>query len=269
MLDLADKLVKTRTSRNACSISTAFPKDAYTVTREDNHHRSLASLEAESVQSSDLAKDHQIITSLGHSSSDEQGVNSPLVESTKVQPFSKNGYNQDFKAEKNIELKENAGNASLNEEISMLTEMFPEACSLELQICLMVANGDVESAVQLMLLKKEDIDKEWKENIHQTVDHVSPKTHRPSVKREQLHQDGQQGLKEQIMAKYGYVEVSQDERTHQPVLHKQDEKKLVRYRDNQVVSTKGERFSLVKQEESEEMKKTYVNIKPARKYRFH
>lgn len=49
----------------------------------------------------------------------------------------------------------------------------------------------------------------------------------------------------------------------------QDEKKLVRYRDNQVVSTKGERFSLVKQEESEEMKKTYVNIKPARKYRFH
>lgn len=71
------------------------------------------------------------------------------------------------------------------------------------------------------------------------------------------------------MAKYGYVEVSQDERTHQPVLHKQDEKKLVRYRDNQVVSTKGERFSLVKQEESEEVKKTYVNIKPARKYRFH
>ncbi|PFX28090.1 CUE domain-containing protein 2 [Stylophora pistillata] len=175
MLDLADKLVKTRTSRNACSISTAFPKDAYTVTREDNHHRSLASLEAESVQSSDLAKDHQIITSLGHSSSDEQGVNSPLVESTKVQPFSKNGCNQDFKAEKNIELKENAGNASLSEEISMLTEMFPEACSLELQNCLMVANGDVESAVQVMLLKKEDIDKEWKENIHQTVDHVSPK----------------------------------------------------------------------------------------------
>ena len=49
----------------------------------------------------------------------------------------------------------------------------------------------------------------------------------------------------------------------------QGEKKLVRYRNNQVVSTKGERFSYVKQEESEEMKRTYVNIKPARKYRFH
>lgn len=49
----------------------------------------------------------------------------------------------------------------------------------------------------------------------------------------------------------------------------QDNKKLVRYRDNQVVSTKGERFSWVKQQENEEMKKTYVNLKPARKYRFH
>ena len=49
----------------------------------------------------------------------------------------------------------------------------------------------------------------------------------------------------------------------------QEEKKLVRYRNNQVVSTKGERFSYAKQEESEEMKKTYVNLKPARKYRFH
>lgn len=57
----------------------------------------------------------------------------------------------------------------------MLTEVFPEACSLEIQNCLMVANGDVESAVQLMLVKKENIDEEWKENVHQTVDHVSPK----------------------------------------------------------------------------------------------
>lgn len=49
----------------------------------------------------------------------------------------------------------------------------------------------------------------------------------------------------------------------------QENKKPLRYRDNQVVSTKGERFSLVKKQESEDMKKTYVNIKPARKYRFH
>lgn len=46
-------------------------------------------------------------------------------------------------------------------------------------------------------------------------------------------------------------------------------KKMVRYLDGRVVSTKGERFTEVKKEEDEEMKKTYVNLKPARKYRFH
>lgn len=46
-------------------------------------------------------------------------------------------------------------------------------------------------------------------------------------------------------------------------------KKLVRYHGNQVVTTKGERYQLVKTNETEDMKKTYVNLKPARKYRFH
>ena len=44
--------------------------------------------------------------------------------------------------------------------------MFPEACSLEIKNCLMVASGNVESAVQLMLLKKENVDEEGKENCH-------------------------------------------------------------------------------------------------------
>ncbi|MEJ1276304.1 CUE domain containing 2 [Cricetulus griseus] len=46
-------------------------------------------------------------------------------------------------------------------------------------------------------------------------------------------------------------------------------KKLIRYIDNQVVSTKGERFKDVRNPEAEEMKATYINLKPARKYRFH
>lgn len=32
---------------------------------------------------------------------------------------------------------------------------------------------------------------------------------------------------------------------------------------------KGERFSDVKKDETEEMKKTYINLKPAKQYRFH
>ena len=48
---------------------------------------------------------------------------------------------------------------------------------------------------------------------------------------------------------------------------------MVRYRDNKVVNTKGERFTIQskreKDLESEEMKKTYINLKPLRHYRFH
>ncbi len=55
------------------------------------------------------------------------------------------------------------------------------------------------------------------------------------------------------------------------LLYVQDSKKMVRYRDNQVVSTKGERFTVLtkKDLEPDGMKKTYINLKPLRKYRFH
>ena len=46
-------------------------------------------------------------------------------------------------------------------------------------------------------------------------------------------------------------------------------KKLIRYIDNQVVSTKGERYKDIKKPESKEMKRTYISFKPARKYKFH
>ncbi len=44
---------------------------------------------------------------------------------------------------------------------------------------------------------------------------------------------------------------------------------MLRYRDNVVVSTKGERYTTESNKDSEEMKKTYINLKPLRKYRFH
>ena len=49
----------------------------------------------------------------------------------------------------------------------------------------------------------------------------------------------------------------------------QESKKMVRYLDSQVVSTKGERFTEIKKKEEDDMKKTYVNLKPAKQYRFH
>lgn len=44
---------------------------------------------------------------------------------------------------------------------------------------------------------------------------------------------------------------------------------MVRYLDGRIVSTKGERFTEIKKEDADEMKKTYINLKPAKKYRFH
>ena len=39
----------------------------------------------------------------------------------------------------------------------------------------------------------------------------------------------------------------------------QEDKKMIRYRDGKIVSTKGERYTQVTKAESEEMKKSYVN----------
>ena len=64
--------------------------------------------------------------------------------------------------------------------VSVLAELFPKACSLELEHCLRVANGDTESAVQLMLLKgTEDNKEEGKENCGGILD-FSPKVREQS-----------------------------------------------------------------------------------------
>ena len=53
-------------------------------------------------------------------------------------------------------------------------------------------------------------------------------------------------------------------------LYLQEPKKLIRYLDNKIVTTKGERFvEIKKDDEAEVVKKTSVNLKPARQYRFH
>ena len=48
---------------------------------------------------------------------------------------------------------------------------------------------------------------------------------------------------------------------------------MVRYYESKVVTTKGEKYFELKTEEDEEaaklLKKTFINLKPARKYRFH
>lgn len=134
-----------------------------------------------------------------------------------------------------------------------LLEMFPKCSLSEARSALSIAKGDMEEAVRLIIegdvqLSHTPLNVNHGKNISSLAD---------------------QKLKESILEKYMHVDREEDNKTHRPVAPKDAPKKLVRYHSNQVVTTKGERYQLVKTNEAEEMKKTYVNLKPARKYRFH
>lgn len=134
-----------------------------------------------------------------------------------------------------------------------LLEMFPKCSLSEARSALSIAKGDMEEAVRLIIegdvqLSPTPLNVDHGKNISSVAD---------------------QKLKESILEKYMLVDREEDNKTHRPVAPKDAPKKLVRYHSNQVVTTKGERYQLVKKNEAEDMKKTYVNLKPARKYRFH
>lgn len=134
-----------------------------------------------------------------------------------------------------------------------LLEMFPKCSLSEARSALSIAKGDMEEAVRLII--------EGDVQLSPTPLNVNQGKSVSSL--------ADQKLKESILEKYMLVDREEDNKTHRPVAPKDAPKKLVRYHSNQVVTTKGERYQLVKTNEAEEMKKTYVNLKPARKYRFH
>ncbi|XP_066998956.1 CUE domain-containing protein 2-A [Anabrus simplex] len=143
-------------------------------------------------------------------------------------------------------------------QVHLLQEMFPGSCSIEVHHCLAIAEGDVGRAAQLVLHRQEA-----GQSLTSNMSALNPMNQR----QKQVVDD--QELKSRIIARYSYVDKDDDAREHRPVGPKVEPKKLVRYRDNKIVSLKGERFTEVKKDEEEEMKKTYVSIKPARQYRFH
>ncbi|XP_012659045.1 CUE domain-containing protein 2 [Otolemur garnettii] len=139
--------------------------------------------------------------------------------------------------------------------VDILLEVFP-TCSVEqAQWVLAKARGDVEEAVQMLVEGKEERPPAW-DGPNQDL----PRCLRGPQKDE---------LKSFILQKYMMVDSAEDQKVHRPMAPKEAPKKLIRYIDNQIVSTKGERFKDVRNPEAEEMKATYINLKPARKYRFH
>lgn len=86
----------------------------------------------------------------------------------------------------------------------------------------------------------------------------------------QVEDNAIDSLKKKIVDKYFLEEIKETKITipKSPNNSIQNENKT-RYLNNQVVSTKGEKHIIIKPPESEDMKKTYINLKPAKKYRFH
>ncbi|XP_048865299.1 CUE domain-containing protein 2 [Brienomyrus brachyistius] len=139
-------------------------------------------------------------------------------------------------------------------QMQQLLEMFPKCSVTEAMGALSIAKGDMEEAVRLII----EGDVQLRHEHPLKVKHckaVSPQADKK--------------LKASILEKYMLVDDEEDKKIHRPVTPKEAPKKLVRYHGGQVVTTKGEKYHQVKNEQTEEMKKTYISLKPARKYRFH
>ncbi|TFK00321.1 N-acetyltransferase 6 [Platysternon megacephalum] len=142
----------------------------------------------------------------------------------------------------------------LKDGVELLLEMFP-ACTLsQAQKALAMVLGNLEEAVQLLVEEKVEPGPAGANMKETARPRRAPK---------------QEDLKRFILQKYMMVDSEEDQKTHRPVPPKEAPKKLIRYIDNQVVSTKGERYKDIKKPESEEMKRTYISLKPAKKYKFH
>ncbi|XP_063817481.1 CUE domain-containing protein 2 isoform X2 [Pseudophryne corroboree] len=134
--------------------------------------------------------------------------------------------------------------------VDVLLEMFPACTVHQAEKVLSMAKGSLEDAVQIIVEREVTFDSS-------------------SVPQELQKAPKKEDLKHFILQKYMMVDNEEDKKTHRPLAPKEAPKKMVRYIDNQVVTTKGERYKDMKKPESEEMKKTYINLKPARKYKFH
>ncbi|KAJ0182932.1 hypothetical protein K1T71_000908 [Dendrolimus kikuchii] len=115
-------------------------------------------------------------------------------------------------------------------ECRVLHEMFPNTCAMEIKHCVSIAHGDVERAAATLLHRREQ-----GQALSQAALH--------SAARQTLCDDSE--LKNRIIARYSYVDKNSDTKEHKPLAPKIEPKKMVRYRDNKIVSLKGERYTEV------------------------
>lgn len=139
-----------------------------------------------------------------------------------------------------------------DEAVYLLQEMFPAASLPEIQHCVSVGEGDPGRAAQLIIDRQES---------GLSILPTTAVLQQGGLRQKPVNDHE---LKNRIIAKYSYVDRDEDHREHHPIQPKTEPKKLVRYRDNKIVSLKGERYTEVKREDMEE-KKPVVAVKPQRK----
>ncbi|XP_041970318.1 CUE domain-containing protein 2 [Aricia agestis] len=116
------------------------------------------------------------------------------------------------------------------EQCRILHEMFPNTCAMEIKHCVSIAGGDAERAAATLLHRREQGQALSAAALHSAA--------RP------LPCDDYE-LKNRIIARYSYVDKNSDTKEHKPLAPKFEPKKMVRYRDNKIVSLKGERYTEV------------------------
>ncbi|XP_053622130.1 CUE domain-containing protein 2-A [Plodia interpunctella] len=122
------------------------------------------------------------------------------------------------------------GETDLSVECDILHEMFPNTCAMEIKHCLSIAFGDITQAAAIILHRRETGQSLSIAALHSTV-------------KQPLCDDHE--LKSRIIARYSYVDKNSLSKEHKPLAPKISPKKLVRYRDNKIVSLKGERYTEV------------------------
>ncbi|CAF0710753.1 unnamed protein product [Brachionus calyciflorus] len=153
---------------------------------------------------------------------------------------------------------EKLNDIELNTDTKILVEMFPNVNLKEIEKIYKKSNKNNEKAIEELLLIQNRLDNEV------IID-----------RDEELTEEEKRFLKEQTVKKFGMVEIKEDGTPIEvkPKFVWNSEKKLIRYYESKVVTTRGEKKFEYKTEQEEEMEKqmkaTYINLKPARKYRFH
>eukprot|EP00123_Amoebidium_parasiticum_P021719 comp7241_c0_seq1/m.2956 comp7241_c0_seq1/g.2956 ORF comp7241_c0_seq1/g.2956 comp7241_c0_seq1/m.2956 type:complete len:320 (-) comp7241_c0_seq1:447-1406(-) len=161
-------------------------------------------------------------------------------------------------------------------ELEMLQEMFPDNDRGVIRQCFSQSGGDVELTMD-RLLAMADVP-----GVRRPIKNDQGPKSKPAPKMNAMDsvRSLDKSAKEDILKRFALVSidptVDEEEKLKKPVVvdvkpyaDPTPRNNKVMYRDNQVVNTRGERYSVIKREETEEEKKTYVNLKPARKYRFH